>query len=400
MTELDRELACSTADGRRAGDALKGVRVLYVVNVDWFFLSHRLPLALAAKQFGAEVCVAAADTGRASEIERHGLRFLPIPLSRGGRNPLRELATLARVTQLLRATRPTLIHHVTTKPVLYGSFASRIVARRAGVVNAIAGFGYALASEQRGWLRPVVLRAYRAALRHPRSRTIFQNSEDLVEFVRSGLIDRRQAVLIRGSGVDCSEFRPSPEPAGPPIVLLASRMLWEKGVGDFVDAARRLRRERPDVRFVLVGMPDQENPGAISIGELQTWASEGVVEWWGRRTDMPDVFRQSQVIVLPTFYREGVPKVLVEAAASGRPIVTTDIPGCRDIVRHGVNGLLVPPRDPVTLAVAVKSLIDDPPKRQCMGARGRDHALRGFAIGGVIDRTLSLYRELLVSDSP
>ena len=374
---------------------LGGVRVLFVVNVDWFFLSHRLPLALAAKERGAEVFVAAADTGQGVAIEAHGLRFVPLPLSRKGTNPLREVQIFARLIRLYRTLRPDLIHHVSIKPVLYGALAARLF-RPAAVVNAISGFGYALGdSSDRRRLRRLVLSAYRLALRRERSRTIIQNVEDLEEFVAAGLVTREKAVLIRGSGADCLEFQPAPEPGGPPVVVMACRLLWEKGVGEFVEAARLLRPAWTEARFVLVGFSDGENPGSVPVETLEQWRDAGVVEWWGRRTDMPAVLQAASLVVLPTFYREGVPKVLIEAAASGRAIVTTDVPGCRDVVRHGVNGVLVAPRDAPGLARAVHSLLDDGQLRHRLGAEGRRLALEEFSIEGVVGQTLEVYAGLL-----
>jgi len=379
---------------------VKKPRLLFVVNVDWFFLSHRLPLARAAREAGFEVVVAAADGGKAEAIRQEGLGFVPMPISRKGISPFHEACTLVFLARLYRRLRPDLVHHVTPKPVLYGSLVARLIDRIA-VVNAISGLGYTYSSDKRaGFLRPLVKALYRLALRSPRSRTIFQNPDNRDEFVRMGLVRQEQAVLIRGAGVDCWHFRPVPVPEGDPIIMLPSRMLWVKGVGEFLAAARLVQSIHPEVRFVLVGASDEGNPTAISVSRLKSWAREGVVEWWGHREDMSTVLSQASVIVLPTLYPEGVPKVLLEAAASARPIVATDAPGCREIVRHEVNGLLVPPSDAASLARAVRLLLQSRELREKLGRAGREIAVAEFAEEIVVERTMGLYRELLGAKVP
>jgi glycosyltransferase involved in cell wall biosynthesis len=201
--------------------------------------------------------------------------------------------------------------------------------------------------------------------------------------------------LIRGSGVDMNIFTPRPEPEGVPVVILAARMLWAKGIGEFVDAARLLREQKVEARFVLVGESDPGNPSAVPVWQLEQWHDSGVVEWWGACSDMPRVFAEAHVVCLPSYYPEGVPKVLIEAAACGRPIVTTDVPGCREVVRHEENGLLVPTRDPVALAAALRRLIMSPALRDFLGRRGREIAVAEFGLERVIAETLAVYGDLL-----
>jgi len=372
------------------------VRVVIVVNQDWFFLSHRLPLARAVRDAGAEVVIVAGDSGKGEVIRAEGLGFLPLPISRKGLNPAEELHTLWFLRRTYDRLKPDLVHHVTIKPVLYGTIAARIVGGMA-VINAVSGLGYPFTSSDPSAraIRPVLKGLYRLALGHPGSRTIFQNPEDLSDLVKMGIVKRDQAFLIRGSGVDCSRFRLAPEPAGPPIVLLAARMLWDKGVERFVEAARLIRAEDPTPRFVLVGEPDSGNRNAIPISRLDSWSREGVVEWWGHRDDMPLILSRAAVVVLPTTYGEGVPKILLEAAASGRPIVATDVRGCREIARPGVNGILVPPRDTENLAKAIRALLASPELRAQFSRAGRHIALTEFAEEIVVSRTLDVYRELL-----
>lgn len=374
----------------------KRLRVIIVANQDWFFLSHRLPLAHAIRTAGAEVVVVAGDSGKGSAIRTEGFEFVPMPISRKGLNPVRELQTLRFLRRTYKRWRPDLVHHVTIKPVLYGSIASRLVGGIA-VVNAISGLGYVFTSinARAKALRWLVRLVYRLALSDPRSRTLFQNPDDLDDFVRMGLVRDGQAVLIRGSGVNCATFHPTPEPAGRPVVLLASRMLWDKGVKEFVEAARVIRAEDMTPRFVLVGEPDFGNPGAIPVAQMQAWSHEGAVEWWGQRDDMPAVLATASLVVLPTIYGEGVPKILLEAAATGRPIVATDVRGCREIVRPGVNGMLVAPGNGAELTRAIKALLASRDLRSQFGRAGREIAMAEFAEELVIRKTLDVYRDLL-----
>lgn len=370
-------------------------RILFVVNVDWFFLSHRLPIALAAKEAGAEVVIAAGDTGKGGEIRKHGLSFIPVPISRKRTNPFAETWTLFSLVRLYRRVKPDLIHHVSIKPVIYGSIAARVL-RNVPIVNAIPGLGFVFSSPKASRvLRSIVKLAYRRALSYPNSRTIFQNADDMHYCIGEGLIQEERAVLIKGSGVNCDLFRPTPIPFGPPVVLLASRMLWDKGVGDFVEAARLLRHSHPEVRFVLVGPIDEESHASIPLATLKGWIDEGTIEWWGQSEDMPHVLSQAHIVVLPSFYGEGLPKVLLEAAASARPIIATDIPGCREIVRHGINGFLISPRDVRALADAISKLLSLPELARRMGQAGRAIAEEEFAEGIVAAQTLELYHELL-----
>jgi len=374
------------------------VRLVITVNQDWFFLSHRLPIARAARAAGAHVVVVAGNSGRGPAIAAHGFEFIPLPISRKGFNPLEDLATLTFLRRTYKRLQPDLVHHVTIKPVLYGSIAARLMGRVA-VVNAVTGLGYAFTSAdtRARAARPLLRTLYRFALHHPRSRTIFQNPEDLNDFVRMGLVRSDRAVLIRGSGVDCARFHPVPEPQGSPVVLLASRMLWDKGVKEFVEAARIVRAEDRAVRFVLVGEPDVGNPSAIPVTQLEEWSAQGVVEWWGPRQDMPVVLSQASIVTLPTVYGEGVPKILLEAAASGRPIVATDVRGCREIVRPGVNGVLIAPGRSPELAKAIQDLLASSELRTQFGEAGRRMASAEFADDIVVGRTLEVYRDLVAA---
>lgn len=363
-------------------------RLLFLVTEDWYFCSHRLPIARAAKEAGYDVAVACRVRAHGERVKEAGIALYPLEeLSRKSRNPVRELAALREITSLYRAVRPDIVHHVALKPVIYGS----IAARRAGVpavVNAMAGLGYVFSSGdlKARLARPLVTAAFRALLERPGTRVVVQNRDDQ-EHIGVG-----SAVVIPGSGVDLQAFTPSAEPAGIPLVVLPARMLRDKGVLEFATAARMLRAQGIQARFALVGAPDEENPAYIPETQLRAWQSEGTVEWWGWRDDMAAVFGASAIVCLPS-WREGLPKALIEAAAAARPIVTCDVPGCRDVVRHGENGFLVPARDPAALAVALRKLIESRSLREEMGRKGRARATE-FSTKMVIERTLNLYADL------
>jgi glycosyltransferase involved in cell wall biosynthesis len=370
-------------------------RILLVVNSDWFFLSHRLPLAIAARDAGVEVIVVAGDTGKSVEIVDRGFQFVRLPLSRSSTNPITDARTLFFLIKLYRRLRPDLVHHVTVKPIVYGSIAARFL-RDVAVVNAVSGLAYTFSSDRAHArvLRPLVTALYRVALGDDGTRTIFQNPDDRDDLIRLRVVRPEQTVLIRGSGVDCSIFVPTPEPQGTPVVMLPARMLWEKGVREFVEAASLLLTSGCNARFVLVGDSDPANPGSITRAQLESWTRNGLVEWWGHRTDMSKVLNSAHIVVLPA-YREGLPKALLEAAACARPIVTTDVPGCREVVRPGVNGLLVPVREAQALARAIDTLLRSPALREKFGNAGREIVASEFAEEIVVKQTLALYRDLL-----
>ncbi|MFC2078693.1 glycosyltransferase family 4 protein [Candidatus Bipolaricaulota bacterium] len=368
--------------------------ILFVVNVDSFFLSHRLPIALAARDHGYQVFVAAADTGMSSAIEKHGLVFRDVPFTRRWSSPLAELRAFRALVQACRDIRPDVMHLVTIKPIVLGWLAS-LFSGRPMRVNAITGLGFVFSAGLRPAIaRSLVLPLMRMALRRGRSATIFQNPDDLELLTRRGIVSPKRSFLIRGSGVDCEVFQPR-QSAGPnTIVLLASRMLRDKGVPAFVDMARIIHKTRPETRFVLTGDMDEGNPRSLRRNELEAWVKEGVVEWWGHQQDMQDVFAKTSIFVLPTTYREGVPLVLLEAAACGVPIVTTDAPGCREIVRNNVNGFLVSPGDDSALVEAVVRLLESPGMREDFGGAGRQIAVSEFSVELVVQQTMDVYRNL------
>ena len=372
-----------------------------MVNVDWYFWSHRLPLARALRASGYDVVIVAAEErGFRPRIEAEGFRFIPIRLRRGSTQPWRELWTLIDLVRIYRAERPDAVHHVSIKPVLYGSLAARLAGRPA-IVNAVPGLGHTfLPGVRRSLLGRITTALYRLACSGDRTIVLLQNPEDRAALLAIGAASPDRTVVIRGSGVDPERFVPSAEPPGTPIVLLCGRMLWEKGVREFVEAARILRRRSVAHRAVVVGIPDEENPNAVPARQLEAWQAQGLIEWWGLREDMPSVYAQSSIVALPTYYPEGVPKVLIEAAASARPIVTTDLPGCREIARAGINADHVPPRDPEALATALEALLMDPERRRAYGRAGREIAVTEFSEAKVVRETLDIYQRLLGEPQP
>lgn len=381
--------------------------LLFVVNEAYFFVSHRLAIAQAARGAGFSVHVAspldhvwAPDDFRIGTLADHGITHHPIPLSRRGTNPFNDARTFAALFGLYRRLRPDIVHLLTVKPVLYGGLAARLAAVPA-VAATITGLGQIfVAKGVRGsLLRACATTAYRLATSHVNAKVMFQNPEDLTRLTSLGAVCRSRTALIRGSGVDLTEFSPKPEPEGTMQVILPARMIWEKGIAEFVGAARQLKSEGIDARFALIGNTSPSNPSAVPEERLHQWADEAVVEWWGRREDMPDIMAQSHIVCLPSKYGEGVPKVLIEAAAAGRAIVTTDIPGCREMVRHDVNGLLVPPGDSQCLAKALRCLLSDPIRRARFGKAGREMAAAQFSIEQVVGSTLAAYDELLAKVS-
>lgn len=369
--------------------------LLYLVTEDWYFCSHRLPLARAALEAGYEVGVVTQVTRHGEVIEQAGLKLFPISFARSGRIPTQDVATLRAIARIYGAVRPDLVHHVSMKPIFYGSLAARLCGVP-HIVNAYTGLGFLFTSGRitARALRMLVTRLGRPLLGGKRCWSIVQNVDDRTLLLNHGLLHQDRSFLIRGSGVDVAVFTASPEVEGVPVVMLASRLLWDKGVGEFVAAAQQLRTERLKARFILVGEPDPENPMSIGQRTLQRWVQKRCIEWWGRLEPMAEVLPQAHVVCLPS-YREGLPKVLLEAAACGRAVVTTDTPGCRDVVQHGVNGLLVPVRDAGALAGAIKELVIDPARRQAMGLKGREIVEQEFSVARVVNDTLAAYRVIL-----
>ncbi len=331
----------------------------------------------------------------ASSFHRDGFRWLPWRVGRKTLSPLAEVRAVYALTRLYRRERPAIVHHHTIKPVLYGTIAARLAGVPA-VVNAVTGRGYVFRGEDaraRG-LRLLVKPVYRFALRRRGVGVIFENQGDRTYFIEQGLVDAGRTWLVESVGVDPQRFRPQPEPEGTPVVLLAARMLWDKGVGVLAEAARILKSQGVPVRVVLVGLPDPGNPASIPEEQLRAWEAEDLLEWWKWRDDMEAVFARSHIVTLPSF-SEGVPTVLLEAAACARPLVASDIPGCRAVITPGENGLLVPVRDAQALADALVRLLRSPALRRKMGRAARQSVLRKFTHQQVNAATIAVYEHLL-----
>ena len=363
-------------------------RLLYFITEDWYFVLHWLPLAVAARQAGYDVTVLTRVRDHGKVIRDAGLRLLPIELERRSVHPLRELHLMFRLARAYRREAPDIVHHIALKPAVEGTLAGRM----AGVpciVNSVVGLGWVFVGQSAAArvLRWLVKTTARWVFQ--RSVITVPNSDDRDYFQRLG-VDAR---LIRGPGVDLREYTVSPEPAeDSPIVLLAARMLWDKGIREFVEAARLVRESGVSARFVLVGTPDPSNPSSVPEATLADWHDGGRVEWWGWRDDMPAVIARSSIVCLPS-YREGLPRVVMEAGACARPVVAADAPGCREVVRQGENGYLVPIKDARALAAALRELLTDPALRARMGARGRQMAETEFAKEIAIRDTIALYAQ-------
>jgi glycosyltransferase involved in cell wall biosynthesis len=367
-------------------------RVLFIVNSMWFFQNHRLPIAVEARRRGYHVAVAAPLDKYAKRVRDSGIWVHDLPMRRG-MSPASDVLLLWRIARLIRRVSPDLVHLVTAKPVAYGGLCARLL-RVPAVVSAISGLGYVfIASDRRsGFRRRSLLALYRLALGHRNQRIIFQNGDDLRVFADAGVCDSGRSVLIEGSGVRLG--RVASRRIGAPTVVLGARLLVDKGVREFVGAAETVRALRPDCRFVLVGDIDLGNPASISRRELEAWVARGVVECLGWQDDFGAVLRNATIACLPS-YREGLPKFLIEAAAAGLPIVTTDVPGCRNVVRHGFNGLLVPARDAPALAHAILQLLEAPEEVIRMGRNARRMARGRFNVQDVTRQTIDLYDDLL-----
>ncbi len=371
-------------------------KILFVINSDWGFLLYRTPLAIAAKNKGIQVWVASPNTGDASKIISMGFNYIELPMSRKGVNILNEFFTFLRILNIYFKLKPDLIHQVTIKPIIYGTIASAIL-NKAFVVNAISGLGFTFSSSSSSrFLKFLVKNLLKISLKYRKSKIIFQNPDDFNLFIENKLISSNQGVLIKGSGVDCKVFSPSLTDFSKEItVILPSRMIIEKGIYEFVNAARLLHLDFPNVRFVLVGKIDSGNPSSIDYFEIMSWEKEGIIEWWGHQSDMVTVLNKSTMVVLPTFYGEGLPKVLLEAAACSKPIISTNVPGCKEIVRHEVNGLLIPPKDEVALAEAIQRLLDNPEFARQLGKNGREIVQNEFSEALVVEKTFEVYELLL-----
>ncbi|MDX1486092.1 MAG: glycosyltransferase family 4 protein [Alphaproteobacteria bacterium] len=376
-------------------------RVLFLVTEDWYFSAHWRGLAGALTAAGCAVGVVCRVGGGGDAITGAGLQLFPLQMSRSSINPLHLAACVLRIARIYRAFRPDIVHHVALKPALLGSIAAGLAGVQR-IINAIAGLGYVFASTgpRARLLRPVLRAALRLWLDGPETRVMVQNVEDGEALTGAGIVAAERLRVVPGVGVDLERFHPTAEPPGPPRAVLVSRLIREKGIHETVEAARLLAARGVDVRIALAGESDLESPSAIAVETLESWRAEGAVEILGRVEDIPGLWEKSHIALLPSYYREGVPQALLEAAACGRPLIAADGPGLRDIVRDGETGILVPPRDPAALADAIERLAGDAALRQRMGAAGRRLAETRFGADAINDQTIAIYRELLADAWP
>lgn len=363
-----------------------------VANADRFFLSHRIDLARAALAEGYRVSLIAASSGdeKRAQIEASGVNFIPVELSRQGMNPRYEVKTLLSLRRKYKSVRPSVIHHDTPKPVIYGTLAAWEL-RRCGVVNTVTGLGSMFTNLHKGsGVQSLIGRMYQTALRNPRCVTVFENPDDRELFLKLGWVSPKRHALVRGAGVDTDRFCDMPEPTGPVTVVMPARLLLDKGAKEYALAGKILKERGCEVRLAMVGDIDEGNPSSISQSQLEQWTQAGWVEAWGYQRDMPEVLKKAHIVCLPS-YREGLPKALIEGAAAGRALVASDVTGCREICLPEMTGILVPPRDEVSLADAIERLVKDPDLRRTLGKRGRALVLEHFSMRKVSDAFLEAY---------
>ena len=367
-------------------------KILFVANVDWFFISHRLIIAEEAIKKGFEVFVACQDTGRSHEISEYGIKFINLSISRSGTNPISELSTLIKFYEIYNDIKPDIVHHITLKPVIYGTLMSRLLKIK-GVVNAVSGLGYSFTANRKGLVQKVMIQLLKIGFNRNNLTIIFQNDDDKKAFEDLDIIsDSNRIIKIKGSGVDLTKFIHSSLPSFDVIkILLPTRMLWDKGVKELRIASEMLKVKYKDkVQIILCGLADLDNKAGVSPSYLEDWQDGSYVKWIGYQKDMVKVYQDSHIVVLPS-YREGMPKTLIEACAIGRAIVTTDAIGCKECVDEGINGLKVPVYSTVELAGAIEKLILNHELIQDMGENSRKKAEQEFDVKSVIYKHMEIY---------
>ncbi len=371
------------------------MKLLFLTTDDSSFWSHRLTLVRVAKAGGADVVIMTRPGEHCSLLEKEGFRVIAWSISRKSLNPIRELRSFFQVLRTYRDERPDLVHHIALKPIVYGALAARLCGC-IPAVNTVTGLGpvFTRTNLLSKVLQSLLIKVLALCFGAANGRVIVQNDDDRDLLLEKRIVAPEKNILIPGFGINTEQFVPCPEPKGEFLVILPGRMLWEKGVREFVEAAKELRKRGVVARMVLVGAPDPDNAGCIPESQLRRWAETGNVEWWGQQTDMPTIICRSHLVCLPS-YREGLPKVLLEAGACGRAIVTTNAPGCSYVVKHGENGLLVPIRDSRALADAIQELLQDSSRRQQMGVLGRQRAAAEFSEARITRQMLDIYVELM-----
>lgn len=369
-------------------------KLFMVVNEDWFFLSHRKDIALKAQQAGWDVTIVAHNSGKGDEIKKLGLEFMDLPIDSTGMNPIHELKTLRFLCNLYSSNQDAIIHHVGLKNILWGSLAAR-KEKVKGVVNAVSGLGVLFANEQ-SLLNKVLISVLRFGHCNKNLRVIFQNHDDEKLFDDRNVVNPNQKRFIKGSGVDLNDFSFVPMPSEGKIkIIFTGRMIEEKGVLVLIEAAEKLRSEfEGRIEFILVGGL-YPNPKALTKEDIESHCDGKYIKWLGYRSDVKDLLASSSIVAFPSYYREGLPKSLIEANAIGRPIVTTNSIGCKDTVEDGLNGFLIPVKNSETLVEKLRVLILDFNLREKMGKAARTIAERDFSLDNVVKKHLEIYNELL-----
>jgi glycosyltransferase involved in cell wall biosynthesis len=372
-------------------------KILFVTNVDWFFISHRLVIAEEAQKRGFEVIVAAEDTGRSQEIRDKGIQFINLSISRSGTNPFKELKTLINFFNIYKSIDPDVVHHITLKPVIYGSIIAKLLRIR-GVVNAISGLGYNFTKGRQSYVQKAMLYMMRLGFSRKNLVVIFQNENDQEDLTELGIINSsNEIVRIKGSGVDLEKYYQSPFPVFNRIkILLPSRMLWDKGVKELREASNILKEKYSNkIEFILSGLADEDNKAGVPTFYLKDWDDGEYVKWIGYQKNMFKIYQNSHIVVLPS-YREGMPKALLEACAVGRAIVTTNAIGCKETVDEGVNGFKVPVASSTDLAYALEELINNHDLIKQMGHNSRAKAEKEFDVKNVVEKHIEIYNSLLI----
>lgn len=375
---------------------MRRLRICLVITEDWYFWSHRRSLAQFLVAQGHEVHLVTRLSSLEADIRAAGMIPHDVGLQRSGKNPWHELQATRRMAATFRKLRPDVVHLVGMKPILYGSLAARLT-RVPATICAIAGLGWLFTSggTLKSAARGLVSHYFRGALAgNDRVEFLVQNTHHRDVLLQAGMAMPNQITIVSGAGVNVHRFRVQPEPASEVRILTHARMLWDKGIGDLVEAAKILQSQQVPCQVTLVGDPDSGNPATISLDQLQSWNASGVVHWQGRRDDIPELLAQSHIACLPS-YHEGFPLSVVEAMSCGRAVVTTDIPGCRDAVSHEQTGLLVEPQNPKQLAAALARLVQNPSLRQQLGRRARRDVLHRMSSEIVNQQTLDGYERLL-----
>jgi len=370
-------------------------RLLFIVNVDWFFVTHRLPIATKAINDGYEVHIATKVTDKSDTLKNHGLIVHPLNLHRSKLSLSSLIKEFWNIYSIIKLIKPSILHLVTIKPVLFGGIASRLI-KTPSVVSAISGLGHVFSKKGIfGFLqRKLASFLYLFALSHKNQFIIFQNKDDRAKLLKNTKLHSQKTVIIHGSGIDLTLYTVKPMPTEKPIVLFASRLIADKGIREFVKAAKIINKDNIVARFIVAGSPDFLNPSSITQGELDEWNEKKYVEVLGHCTDMVSIISSSNLLVFPSYYGEGLPKILIEAAACGRPVITTDHPGCRDAIKNNSTGLLVPVKNTKKLVDSINYMLINPAMSVKMGKEGRKWAEEMFDINKVVARHITLYNKL------